>query len=209
MTNIKQEPSAILRTTLQYDLKITKSFVSFLLNFVLFRSLKNHSKFLEISCHGILWIVSWLAFCWIANKVSLYEMQINMLFGIILDIVVVAIIKAATRRRRPSPNDDIFSIGPDKFSFPSGHASRAFFIVGFFLFLYPLPILMQPALIIWAGSVALSRILMYRHHLLDVFAGAILGMIETFVLSILWLGPDTTKSIMQSISEDYVPGGAE
>lgn len=32
-----------------------------------------------------------------------------------MDIVIVAIIKAATRRRRPTINDDIFSMGPDKF----------------------------------------------------------------------------------------------
>lgn len=39
----------------------------------------------------------------------------NLLFGLILDIVIVATIKAATRRKRPSINNDLLTIGPDKF----------------------------------------------------------------------------------------------
>lgn len=35
--------------------------------------------------------------------------------GLVLDIVFVAVLKALTRRRRPSVNDDMFTLGPDKF----------------------------------------------------------------------------------------------
>lgn len=198
-----------IKTILEYDVRLSKAFVCFLLNFVAFRSLKNHCGFLEISCHGVVWLAGWLSFCWMINNPSLYEMQINMLFGLILDIIIVAVTKAATRRRRPAVNTDVFSIGPDKFSFPSGHASRAFFIVGFFTFLYPLPMLIWPAVIAWAFAVAISRLLIYRHHLLDVCAGIVFGIVETLLLFVLWLGPDFTRAVMQSLSEDYVPGGAE
>ncbi|XP_055910591.1 polyisoprenoid diphosphate/phosphate phosphohydrolase PLPP6 [Eupeodes corollae] len=205
----KNKTHPTLKKILDYDVKLTKSFVSFLLNFVAFRSVKNHCRLLEISCHGIAWLASWMAFCWLINSPSLYNMQINMLMGLLVDIVIVAVIKAATRRRRPTADVETIGIGPDKFSFPSGHASRAFFIVGFFTVLYPLPVFMWPALIAWASSVAVSRLLMYRHHCLDVCAGIILGLFETLIMYVLWLGPELTKSIMLSISEDYVPGGPE
>lgn len=72
---------------------------------------------LQYSCHGVVWLSGWLAFCWMVDMPSMYQMQMNMFLGLILDIVFVAVIKAATRRRRPTVNDDLFSIGPDKFRF--------------------------------------------------------------------------------------------
>lgn len=39
----------------------------------------------------------------------------NLLFGLILDILIVASIKAATRRKRPSIDLELLDIGPDKF----------------------------------------------------------------------------------------------
>lgn len=106
-------------------------------------------------------------------------MEVNLFFALILDIFVVAIIKgkqnttlrgvnwafsqtlsifaAIARRRRPSVNDDPFCIGPDVYSFPSGHASRSSLLLGFFMFLYPFPILFWPALCAWWFSICISR----------------------------------------------------
>lgn len=42
-------------------------------------------------------------------------MQMNMFLGLIIDIILVAVIKAFVRRRRPTINDDFMAIGPDKF----------------------------------------------------------------------------------------------
>lgn len=134
-------------------------------------------------------------------------MQINLLFGLLIDIVIIACVKAATRRRRPTVNDDIFSIGPDKFSFPSGHASRAVFMATFFTILSPVPLIFWPPLIAWAAAVCLSRLLMYRHHILDVIAGALLGLVEAFILAVVWCDAETSLGIMQWISDDkYVEG---
>lgn len=134
-----------LQKLLALDVDLTKRFVSFSLNFVPIRSLKTHCKFLEVSsietssmsqivtwklycmvvfffstslqysCHGLVWLVVLLAACWFFENPSYYQTQMNLLIGLILDIVLVASIKAATRRRRPTINDDLFSIGPDKF----------------------------------------------------------------------------------------------
>lgn len=70
---------------------------------------------MQYSCHGLVWLVVLLAVCWFVDNPSYYQTQMNLLVGLILDILIVASIKAATRRRRPTINDDLFSIGPDKF----------------------------------------------------------------------------------------------
>lgn len=197
-----------IQKLLAYDVQLTKRFVSFCLNFVAIRSLKTHFKFLEYSCHGIVWLAGLLAVCWFTNKPEWYQFQMNLFLGLILDIIFVAITKAATRRRRPTVNDDIFSIGPDKFSFPSGHASRAFFILSFFTMLDPVSYLFWPPIFAWATSVTLSRLLLYRHHILDVLAGILLGFLEAGLLGLLWLEKDTAFMLMNWLSEERLPGSA-
>ncbi|XP_059620374.1 polyisoprenoid diphosphate/phosphate phosphohydrolase PLPP6 [Phlebotomus argentipes] len=203
----KRQLPPYLKKILAWDVELTKRFVSFMLNFVSVRSVKNHGRFLEISCHGIIILVLWFILTWMIDDPELYEMQINLLIGLLLDIVIIACIKAATRRHRPSFNDDPFSIGPDKFSFPSGHASRAVFMAAFFTLLSPLPMIFWPPLVAWATAVCFSRLLMYRHHILDVLAGAVLGLLEAFLLSLLWCDRETSLGIMKWISDDkYVEG---
>lgn len=136
------------------------------------------------------------------DKPGLYEIEVNMLLGLLIDIVIVACLKAATRRRRPVATDDPFAVGPDKFSFPSGHASRAFYVATFFTVLSPLPIIFWGPLLAWASATALSRLLMYRHHIVDVVVGSVLGVLEAGLLGLLWIERDTAVSIMSWISDD-------
>lgn len=72
---------------------------------------------LKYSCHGIVWLANLLGFCWLIDNPNYYEAQMNLLFGLLLDILFVASIKAATRRKRPSIDNDLFTIGPDKFRY--------------------------------------------------------------------------------------------
>lgn len=92
------------------------------------------------------------------------------------------------------------------FSFPSGHSSRAFLLLIFFTVLDPVSVIFWPPLLAWATSVALSRLLLYRHHILDVVAGITLGCNEAFILSVLWLGKDTSKWVMSWLSDEKLPG---
>ena len=56
---------------------------------------------------------------------GLYEQSLNFLFGLILDIVACATTKQVVKRKRPKFQvGESLMIGPDQFSFPSGHASR-------------------------------------------------------------------------------------
>lgn len=184
------------------DVKTTERFVSFLLQFASFKSLKIHCKFLEISCDGIAWLCSWVAFIWLINSKNLYQMQVNMLLGLLLDIVVVAVLKALVRRRRPAAVKDALVIGPDKFSFPSGHASRAFYVLIFFTKLHTLPIIFWMPMTAWAVSVVISRLILKRHFILDVSAGALIGICEALFIGLIWISEETATSLLGLITED-------
>lgn len=121
----------------------------------------------------------------------------------------VAIIKAFIRRRRPvgNKNDQWVTFGPDNYSFPSGHVSRAFFIVFFFSKLYPLNEFIVVVICIWAIAVSFSRILLRRHYLLDVIAGSILGYLLSLIISVIWVNKDTAEYIISFISDDNLEGG--
>lgn len=121
----------------------------------------------------------------------------------------MAIIKAFVRRRRPvgNKNDQWGTIGSDVYSFPSGHVSRAFFIVYFFLKLYPLDNFIILLICIWAVAVAFSRILLRRHYLLDVFAGVLLGYLTSLVVSVIWVDQSTAEYIISYVSDDSLEGG--
>ena len=210
MTEIKKRKiSPALQAVLECDKEYTKKFVLWANQFLPLRSLRIHYKTLEVSCHGIAWYACWFAFMWIHTNTSLVQMQINMLLGLTLDVIFVALTKAYTRRRRPMENTDdmLGQIGPDKFSFPSGHASRAVYVAYFFINLYPISIFFYPPLLAWATSVCISRILLNRHHLLDVGAGVGLGLFEGWLLGLLWVSQETSEWIWSSLTDEKLDGG--
>lgn len=129
-------------------------------------------------------------------------MQVNMLLGLLLDIVVVAVLKALVRRRRPAVVKDALVIGPDKFSFPSGHASRAFYILIFFTKLHTLPVVFWMPMTAWAVSVVISRLILKRHFILDVSAGALIGICEALFIGLIWISEETSASLLGLITED-------
>nr|CAD7403552.1 unnamed protein product [Timema cristinae] len=169
-----------LQKLLSADAYLTDKFCYFANNFLPLRSLRIHYKLLEVSCHGIPWLCVWIGLIWWLDRPDLYPMQANFLIGLLLDILFVAVIKSFVRRRRPAANrSDMFAtLGPDKFSFPSGHASRSVFVAYFFIHLWPLSIFTILPLLAWVTSVCLSRVLLRRHHLLDILCGVILGLFE-------------------------------
>ncbi|CAO1415054.1 unnamed protein product, partial [Diamesa serratosioi] len=195
-----------LQKLLKQDVILTKKFVSFLLNFVQIRSFKTHCKFLEWSCHGVVWLVCLIAFTYMFDNKSLYQMQVNLFMALIIDIFAVAIIKAITRRRRPSANDDPFCIGPDVYSFPSGHASRSTLIFFFFTTLFPVSFMFWGPLFAWWFSICISRMLLFRHHILDVLGGVFVGTTEALLMAFIWVGPEKATSLVNWISDDRVSG---
>ena len=203
----KREIPDGLKSILEWDKKITRStFEAFdkKFGYVKYRS---QMKALENSCHGIPWLVLTIAMIYLGAWPGGLELWMNLLLYLIVDIVFVAVIKAFARRRRPSfQSDEQWFVkiedkltggrGVDKFSFPSGHASRAGGFVFFFWFLYPLNFFFRIAVLIWSSSVAVSRVFLCRHHILDVAAGLLLGYVEYIVMCFLWMGEERAKYLL-------------
>ncbi|XP_068628797.1 polyisoprenoid diphosphate/phosphate phosphohydrolase PLPP6 isoform X2 [Battus philenor] len=197
----------MLQKILRYDVQITKKFVELALKTTALRSLRNHAMFLEVSCHGIVWLAGWLSFIWLFSNKELYQLQVNMLIALILDIVIIAAVKAFVRRRRPIPMNKLLAVGPDKYSFPSGHPSRAVLIAFILTYLSPVSIIFYPPLFAWVCAVAISRVLLERHYILDVVGGVGIGLLEGLVMSLIWLSQSTSASILSSLSDEKLDGG--
>ncbi|CAF4776077.1 unnamed protein product [Pieris macdunnoughi] len=203
----KRKVPEMLQKILRYDVQITKKFVENAQKVTALRSLGNHSKLLEVSCHGVVWLAGWLTFIWLFNNSELYQLQVNMLIALLLDIVVIAIIKAFVRRRRPIPMNKLIPGNPDKYSFPSGHASRSVLVAFILICVDPVSFIFYPPLMAWVTSVAVSRVLIERHYFLDIFAGIGLGIIEGLFISLVWLSQSTSTSILKSLSDEKRDGG--
>lgn len=126
----------------------------------------------------------------------------------ILDVVVVGSLKAFARRRRPpTKKADYFkSIGPDKFSFPSGHASRAVLLA--FIFTQISPLFEQGLLHLvcslmiwaWAAAVCVSRLVNGRHYVFDVVVGVFAGFLEGLLVSWIWMSPEQAEKFLNFFS---------
>lgn len=127
--------------------------------------------------------------------------------ALILDIIVVAIVKALVRRRRPVPMNKLLEVGPDKYSFPSGHASRAALIAFILMYQDPVSIIFFPPLLAWVTSVSVSRVLAQRHYILDVLAGIGLGLLEGLFMCLIWFSQSTSAGILASLSDEKRDGG--
>ena len=78
----------------------------------------------EVLGNGVIWLAIGIYHLTYPRN-GLYEQSLNFLFGLILDIVACATIKQVFKRKRPKFQvGETMMIGPDQYSFPSGHASR-------------------------------------------------------------------------------------
>ncbi|XP_077301830.1 polyisoprenoid diphosphate/phosphate phosphohydrolase PLPP6-like [Arctopsyche grandis] len=195
-----------LKMILSKDIALTKFFIDKTKHLTLFRSIKNHHRMLEVSCHGIMWLAVCLGSVWLLGAPSLYQLQANLLIALIFDIIVIAFLKAFTRRRRPTPAG-AGDFGPDKFSFPSGHASRAGLLMYIFVFIHPFSILLIPPIMAWVTTVCFSRVIAERHYILDVIIGLLIGIVEGMLFSVLWLGEDTALYLINYLSDEKFYGG--
>ncbi|XP_018850638.1 probable lipid phosphate phosphatase beta [Juglans regia] len=115
-----------------------------------------------------------------------------LLLGLLLDLALIGLVKLLFRRSRPPHNHTHsmnVAVSADHFSFPSGHASRVCFVAS-------LAHLSAAAirqghheasktvnfvlLVVWVWAVltSVSRVLLGRHFVSDVFVGACLGVLE-------------------------------
>jgi undecaprenyl-diphosphatase len=99
-----------------------------------------------------------------------------LLITVAVTALLTAIAKGVFKRERPSEK---WAIATDKYAFPSGHAARAGAVAVTLAFAFP-----QYAFLcfLWAGLVALARVILARHYITDVAGGLLFGVMVSFLL---------------------------
>lgn len=142
-------------------------------------------KALEVAGDGRIWLPVPISLLLLSASPanasgSVSPLLVGLVAGLVLDLVLVGLVKVVVRRPRPAYNakDMYVAVAADHWSFPSGHSSRAFLVAallaggGF----HP-----REALFLWAAATSASRVLLGRHYVLDVTAGACLGVFEAWL----------------------------
>lgn len=159
-------------------------------------------KLIEISGHGIPWLAG-AAYClYKSDSAAGQEVMLNLFLGLLLDLVLVGIVKAVVRRRRPAHNrmDMFATYSVDRYSFPSGHATRAAMCGRFLLAHLVLAAPLRVLVLLWAGMVGLSRVLLGRHNVTDVLFGFWMGYCQYNLLEMLWLSPQALQGLLGQLS---------
>jgi undecaprenyl-diphosphatase len=120
------------------------------------------------------WLVG-LTLTWLLGNDAWKERAIVLMAGIVVTAVFVLAIKFTVRRQRPTGEWGEIYRKTDPHSFPSGHAARAGLLAVLGIGLGP--VWFAVALLVWAPLVALARVAMGVHYLLDILAGMAFGMI--------------------------------
>jgi undecaprenyl-diphosphatase len=147
-------------------------------------SLKLHT----ICVDGILWfplvplIIVMIKNSQRENDLTLAILEIYL--GTVLAAVVELLIKSIVKRSRPSiaNNKKPRFVKAENYSFPSGHALRAFYIAAWISTKCKTRLEFF-ALLLWAVLVGFSRIAAGRHFVLDVVFGGALGSALAFLVN--------------------------
>ncbi len=120
-------------------------------------------------CLGVLFLI------WLFAKNEWRAITAAMGLGTFILAFIVLLIKFSIRRKRPVGEWGEIYRSTDPHSFPSGHATRVFFLASMAWSIAPLWFAIF--LTIWAPLVAISRIQTGLHYLSDVIAGILLGWV--------------------------------
>ncbi|KAH0618185.1 hypothetical protein JD844_017184 [Phrynosoma platyrhinos] len=150
-------------------------------------------KVIEVSGHGIPWLAGTLYGLCRSSSSASREVLLNLLFALVLDLVLVAAVKGLVKRRRPSHNKmDMFAtVSVDKYSFPSGHATRAALVCRFILHHLVLAVPLRVLVVLWVFIVGISRVMLGRHNVTDVIFGLLMGYMQYSMVEYFWLSPVT------------------
>lgn len=132
-------------------------------------------------------------FIWVYGGPAFIFFQVPMYF----------LLKYIFKRERPYLHHDVTAIinPPDKFSFPSGHSASATLLT--FIFIQQSSIL-APYFIVWMLIIYLSRVGLGLHYASDVFFGAALGALSSFVaLQLSQYDLSLSHGIFESLSNFY------
>lgn len=144
--------------------------------------------FLEYTGGGLLIPLFLILGCFPSQRLTLKfrAFCLNMVLGFLTDLLLVGTLKFLVRRHRPVYNDAgdyILVVNVDRYSFPSGHASRAIFVAVLWVIWQLGAWWIQSIICWWALLTTLSRVLLGRHYFLDVAAGVFVGILNALIIS--------------------------
>ncbi len=111
------------------------------------------------------------------------QLGFRLILSVLVTATVSSLLKALIRRTRPKSQNDTLYLGPDRYSFPSGHATRLGGVLA--VTARVLPLWGITLLVLWAIAVCLSRIALRAHYLGDIAAGLGLGLVAGVALLVL------------------------
>uniref|UniRef100_W5MWA3 Polyisoprenoid diphosphate/phosphate phosphohydrolase PLPP6 n=1 Tax=Lepisosteus oculatus TaxID=7918 RepID=W5MWA3_LEPOC len=161
-------------------------------------SMRPLMKLIEVSGHGIPWLAG-AAYClYKSDSAAGQEVMLNLLLALVLDVILVGTVKAVVRRRRPAHNrmDMFATFSVDRYSFPSGHATRAAMCARFLLAHLVLAAPLRVLVLLWATLVGLSRVMLGRHNVTDVAFGFGMGYCQYNLVEALWVSPAGLQSTL-------------
>ncbi|MFC1878398.1 phosphatase PAP2 family protein [Chloroflexota bacterium] len=141
--------------------------------------LRNSAVFFAHSGDSWFWFLA-LGLIWLAGSAEWKAWALMVGICVLITAVIVMTLKFTIRRRRPEGEWGGIYRKTDPHSFPSGHAARAALLAALACFLGPT--WLGWILVIWAPLVILARVAMGVHFVLDVVAGAILGVMIGIIL---------------------------
>lgn len=118
-------------------------------------------------------------------------------FTTLLMLIPVFILKQSIRRSRPDFKDTSFgAVIFDKWSFPSGHATRSTYVVILMAFYMPEFIIFW---ILWALLMIFSRLILGVHFVSDIVAGILLSTLSMIILHYIGWIPTITWDISSKL----------
>jgi undecaprenyl-diphosphatase len=131
---------------------------------------------------GLLWIVIALLLCAAYRRWGVFALT---LLAVLLADLSATGLKVLFERQRPPlryPEPKTLVPLPHDASFPSGHAATSFAAATTLSLAFPR---FAPFLYVLAAAVSFSRVYVGVHYPLDIFGGAVLGVLVAVVLQLL------------------------
>lgn len=155
-------------------------------------------RLVEFSGHVVPWLVGAMYTMLRGETAEEQEIMLNLTLALLLDLMLVRFLKTLIRRRMPPQNrSDIFStFFVEKYSFPSGHATRAAMCARFLMAQLVDTSSMRVLVMGWASLVSLSRLLLARHYVTDVGFGLAMGYCQYSLVERLWVTWDCLQDML-------------
>ncbi|XP_004079115.1 phospholipid phosphatase 6-like isoform X2 [Oryzias latipes] len=155
-------------------------------------------RLVEFSGHVVPWLIGTVYTLLCRESVVEQEIMLNLFLALTLDLLLVRAVKTLVRRRTPAQNrsDILSAFFVERYSFPSGHASRAAMCARFFLAQIVDTASMRVLVVSWAALVSLSRLLLARHYVTDVGFGLAMGYCQYSLVERLWVTWDCLQEVL-------------